>query len=159
MFPEKGRGMLEFRDILNPVCVEINGSAQNKDEALEYAVRLLAKNGGIVDSQKLLNEVKAREELASTGIGNGVAIPHALSDFASNTTMAILRLEKAIDFDAADALPVDLLFLMTGPKANTPLHLKILSKLARSLHDEKFRTSLREAPDREVLADIFFKKG
>ncbi len=150
--------MVGLRDILNPVCVEVNGPAQNKDEALECAVRLLAKSGGIIDSQKLLNEVKAREELASTGIGNGVAIPHALSDFASNTMLAILRLVEPVDFDAADAIPVDLLFLMTGPKANTSLHLKILSKLARSLHDEQFRASLREAPNGEVLADLMFKK-
>jgi fructose-specific phosphotransferase system IIA component len=149
--------VLDFKDILNPVCIELNGPAQSKDEALEHAVQLLAKNGMIIDSQKLLNEVKAREELASTGIGNGVAIPHALSEFATNTMLAILRLEKPIDFDAADALPVDLLFLMTGPKANTPLHLKILSKLARSLHDEQFRASLREASNKEVLAELIFQ--
>jgi fructose-specific phosphotransferase system IIA component len=150
--------VVEFKDILSPVCIEIDGSARSKDEALEYAVRLLAKNGKIVDSQKLLNEVKAREELASTGIGNGVAIPHALSDFTPDTMLAILRLDKPIDFDAADARPVDLLFLMTGPKANTSLHLKILSKLARSLHDEQFRASLREAPNSDILAEMFFKK-
>ncbi len=72
--------------------------------------------------------------------------------------LAILRLDEPVDFDAADAIPVDLLFLMTGPKANTSLHLKILSKLARSLHDEQFRASLREAPNGEVLADLIFKK-
>lgn len=151
--------MLDFKDILNPVCVELDSPAKSKDEALEHAVKLLAKNGNVIDSQKLLNEVKAREELASTGIGNGVAIPHALSEFATNTMLAILRLETPIDFDAADALPVDMLFLMTGPKTNTPLHLKILSKLARSLHDEKFRASLREAPDSDALADLFFQKN
>jgi fructose-specific phosphotransferase system IIA component len=150
--------MLEFKDILSPVCIDIDGSVRSKDEALEYAVQLLAKKAHIVDGQKLLKEVKAREELASTGIGNGVAIPHALSDFTPNTMMAILRLANPIDFDAADALPVDLLFLMTGPKANTTLHLKILSKLARSLHDEQFRSALREAPNREVLEDLIFKK-
>jgi fructose-specific phosphotransferase system IIA component len=150
--------MVEFKDILNPLCIELDGLARSKDEALAYAVELLAKNGKIKDSQKLLNEVKAREELASTGIGNGVAIPHALSDFTPDTMLAILRLEKPIDFDASDALPVDLLFLMTGPKANTPLHLKILSKLARSLHDEQFRASLRQAPNTKVVADLIFRK-
>jgi fructose-specific phosphotransferase system IIA component len=150
--------VVDFKDILNPVCIELHGPARSKDEALEYAVQLLAKNGNIADSQKLLNEVKAREELASTGIGNGVAIPQALSECATTPLLAILRLEKPIDFDAADALPVDLLFLMTGPKANTPLHLKILSKLARSLHDEQFRKLLREAPDSKVVADLIFKR-
>jgi fructose-specific phosphotransferase system IIA component len=150
--------MVDFKNILNPVCIELNGPAKSKDEALELAVQLLAKSGKIADSQKLLNEIKAREELASTGIGNGVAIPHALSDFTSNTMLAVLRLDNPIDFDAADALPVDLLFLMTGPKANTSLHLKILSKLARSLHDEQFRASLREASNSDVIADLIFKK-
>lgn len=150
--------MIEFKDILHPICIELDGPAQNKDEALAHAVELLAKNGKIIDCQKLLNEIKAREELASTGIGNGVAIPHALSDFTCDTMLAILRLKKPIDFDAADALPVDLLFLMTGPKTNTPLHLKILSKLARFLHDEQFRSSLRQAPDSKVVADLIFKQ-
>jgi fructose-specific phosphotransferase system IIA component len=150
--------MIEFKEILSPICIELDGPARSKDEALAHAVELLAKNGKIADSQKLLNEIKAREELASTGIGNGVAIPHALSDFTSDTMLAILRLQKPIDFDAADALPVDLLFLMTGPKANTPLHLKLLSKLARSLHDEQFRASLREAPNSKVIEDLIFTK-
>ncbi len=150
--------MVEFKDILNPVCIEIDGTAQNKDEALEYAVSLLAKNGKVPDTQKLLKEVKAREELASTGIGNGVAIPHALCDFTSETMLAVLRLEKPIDFEAADALPVDLLFLITGPRINTSIHLKLLSRLARSLHDEKFRNSLRDAPDTEVLASLIYDK-
>ncbi|MBU1080693.1 MAG: PTS sugar transporter subunit IIA, partial [Spirochaetes bacterium] len=99
-----------------------------------------------------------REKLSSTGIGEGVAIPHALMEGVAATTMAVARLAEPVDFDAEDGGPVDLVFMIAGPRSDTGGHLKLLSKLARTLHDPEFRKAAREAPDGPALARLIYDR-
>ncbi len=146
--------MISFSQILNPSCAETEVAASDKDAALAAAVDVLSRGGKVQDGARLLEEVRARERLASTGIGEGVAVPHALCDAMTETVMAVLRLEAPIPFEAPDGIPVDILFLMAGPKGETATHLKLLSKLARLLHDGEFRNAARKAPDGPSLAKL-----
>jgi fructose-specific phosphotransferase system IIA component len=138
--------MISLSTILEPACVAVGQPATDKDAALAAVVQLLAKGGKLPDPGRLLDEVRTREKLSSTGIGFGVAVPHALSESVGETLLAVLRLQAPIDFEAADGEKVDLLFLMAGSRASTADHLKVLSKLARLLHEDEFRAALRAAP-------------
>lgn len=150
--------MISFKTTVRPESVAVGVAAKTKDEALEAAVRLLCSNDSIADGELLLSEVRAREKLASTGIGEGVAVPHALCPAIGETSMCVLRLAEPIPFDAIDGEPVDLVFLMAGPTGDTAVHLRLLSKLARVLHDESFRTAARAAPDAAALADLILER-
>ena len=149
--------MIQFGTILKPSCVAVGVEAYDKGAALEAVTGLLVAGGGGSDAARLLSEVLAREAMASTGIGDGVAVPHALSEEINDTSMAVARLSKPIDFDAIEGVKVDLLFLLVGPKG-TSVHLQLLSKLARLLHDPDFRQAARDAPDAESLARLLYDK-
>ncbi|GAB1483736.1 PTS IIA-like nitrogen regulatory protein PtsN [Treponema sp.] len=150
--------MILFSTILNPQCAATGVVADDKDAALVAAVDLLAASGKVNNVGKLLEEIRSREHLASTAIGEGVAVPHALCDALSETLLAVLHLAHPVDFDSIDGSPVDLLFLMAGPKGDTANHLKLLSKIARLLHDGDFRSAAREAPDGKSLAALLYEK-
>jgi PTS system nitrogen regulatory IIA component len=150
--------MISFSTILNPSCAAVGVVASDKDAALVQAVEVLARGGLGFDPVKILEEIRARERLASTGIGEGVAVPHALCDSMDQTVMAVLRLEKPVPFDSADGVPVDLIFIMAGHKGDTANHLKLLSKLARLLHDGDFRSAARAAADGPALAKLLYDR-
>jgi fructose-specific phosphotransferase system IIA component len=150
--------MILFSEILSPSCAATGVSVETKDAALVAAIDLLAKGGKISDKARLLEEMRARERLSSTGIGEGVAVPHALCDAIPQTVMAVLHLSHPIDFASLDGAPVDLIFMMAGPRGATANHLKILSKLARLLHDGEFREAARKASDGPALAQLLFDR-
>ncbi len=150
--------MILFSEILDPVCAATGVTVEDKDSALVAAVDLLANGGKVPDKVRLLEEIRARERLSSTGIGEGVAVPHALCDLIPQTAMAVLHLTHPVDFGALDGAPVDLVFLMAGPRGATANHLKILSKLARLLHDDTFRIAARQAQNGAALARLLFER-
>lgn len=150
--------MIPFSEILDPVCAATGVSVDGKDEALVAAVELLAKGGKLPDKARLLEEIRSRERLSSTGIGEGVAVPHALCDAIPQTVMSVIHLARPVPFGSLDGAPVDLVFLMAGPRGATATHLKVLSKLARLLHDESFRAAARQAPDGAALAKLLFQR-
>jgi fructose-specific phosphotransferase system IIA component len=150
--------MVSFREILPASSAAVGVAASDKDSALAAAVELLASSGKVPDAARLLAEVKERESLSSTGIGEGVAVPHALCESVRETVMCALRLRAPIPFQSIDEQPVDLIFLMAGPRGDTANHLKILSKLARLLHDPEFRKAARSAPDGPALAALLHLK-
>jgi len=150
--------MTDFRSILHSACAEVGIAAADKQAALVAAVEALGRSGKIADKVRLLDEIDARERMASTGIGFGVAVPHTLSDHLSETLLGLIRLVKPVPFEAADGEAVDLIFIMAGPRNDTANHLKVLSKLARLLLDSDFRASLRGAPDAETLVQLLYSR-
>ncbi len=130
------------------------GSRQN---VLDAAARLLADSAPTL-SHDIAEALHAREALASTAIGHGVAIPHARTKAHESVRGAFLRLAHPVDFGAGDDLPVDLVFAMSVPEHSAQLHLQTLSELAEHFTDEGFRDSLRGARDlpslRQVLLDL-----
>jgi fructose-specific phosphotransferase system IIA component len=150
--------MVDFSGILDKNCIAIDVEAGNREEVIQKAVQMLERAGKITQGDSIYHDIMAREQLASTAIGEGIAVPHALSDAMQATVMAVIRLKKTIDYDAPDGKPVDLFFIMAGPKNDTAYHLKLLSKLARLLHDPHFREQARMAASPDSLASLLLEK-
>lgn len=140
---------MHITDILTPNRMLCHVQATSKKRILEYFSRLLADETQAVSSHQIFESLLARERLGTTGLGKGVAIPHARVPACKETLAAFLQLEKGVDFDAIDKQPVDLLFALMVPENSTEEHLIILAQLAEMLSDEDFRARLREAQNCE----------
>ncbi|PIE05218.1 MAG: hypothetical protein CSA76_00175 [Spirochaetales bacterium] len=115
-----------------------------KKAVLQAMIRQLEKSGTVTDPDQLLADVMEREKLAPTALGHGCAAPHAYSDAITKTEITAAVLDKGIDFGASDGEPATLIFLMAGPKSDIRLHLSMLSRLARLLHNQKMRNALKQ---------------
>ncbi|MDR1211640.1 MAG: PTS sugar transporter subunit IIA [Spirochaetaceae bacterium] len=150
--------MADFRDIFSERTAAVQVEVKDRSAALAAAVDILCRNGKVLDAGKLRDEIVRREALASTGIGHGAALPHVLCDEVSSLMFAVLTLKQGVDFKAEDGQKVDLVFLVAGPRGETAAHLKLLSKLARLLHDQDFRDNLRAASDAGALASLIYRQ-
>ncbi|MEO8367523.1 MAG: PTS sugar transporter subunit IIA [Pseudoxanthomonas sp.] len=127
-------------------------NALDRDAVLEAAAGMLAcRQAGAEDLRRSL---QARERLGSTAIGHGIAIPHGRSPTLEAPRGALLRLQPAVDFNAADGQHVDLVFAMAVPEHYTHQHLMLLSGLAERFSDERFRDALRNAPDAQAMRAV-----
>ena len=138
---------------LNPSCILLDVKDQDKQVIIQHLVDALDSAYQLTDPQRLMQDIMGRERLSTTCIGAGCAVPHAHSVGLETSHIAIARLNEPIEMDAPDGEPVDLLFLLVGPPRNALTHLKILSKLARLLHQEQFRALLRSVSTAEQLID------
>ncbi|MDY5882111.1 MAG: fructose-specific PTS transporter subunit EIIC [Roseburia sp.] len=146
---------MKIRDLLAPESIDLNGSATGKKEVLDQMVALMAKSGKINDVETYRKGVYAREEESTTGIGEGIAIPHCKSDAVSKPGLAAMVLKDGVDFDALDGEKVHLIFLIAAPNTEDNVHLDVLSKLSVLLMDENFTNSLKSATSvSEFLAVI-----
>ena len=136
---------MKIRDLLAVESIDLNGKVTGKNEALDAMVALMAKSGKINDVEKYRKGVYAREEEGTTGIGEGIAIPHCKSDAVSRPGLAAMVIKDGVDFDALDGGKVDLIFLIAAPNTEDNVHLDVLSKLSVLLMDENFTSGLRNA--------------
>ncbi len=148
--------MIDFRTLLLESCVATDVEAGDRDDVLSFMTGLLEAAGLVSDPERLVHDLIEREKLVSTGVGEGIAIPHALTDAVSRNMMAVCRLKRPVDFSSPDGVPVSIVVLSAGPRESTGTHLQILSKVARLFHDSAFRSSFEDAPDRESLASLFY---
>ena len=134
-------------EILSPTCIELDIKAKRKPQIIRELVGIVCRPGGIAPAHAdaLTSQLMERENLGSTGIGNGIAIPHCLTSRVGDTRMAFGRKLPGVRFSAVDNQPVSLFFLLVGPDDNPVRHLQILSRIARYLHDPDFCRKLREA--------------
>jgi fructose PTS system EIIA component len=129
-------------------------AAADRRAAIEALADRLVAAGRVTDRDGFVAAVLAREdETGGTGMESGIAIPHAKHAGVRQASVAVARAPGGVDFGAADA-PADLIFLIAAPAGADDLHVSVLSKLARRLVHEEFRTALREAPDAEALAAV-----
>lgn len=141
-------------DLLDPRSVELKGEAKDKKDALNQMVDLMAKSGKLGDVDKYRDGVYARETEGTTGIGEGIAIPHCKSDAVKRPGLAAMVLPEGIDFEALDGEPVHLIFLIAAPDTEDNVHLDVLSRLSVLLMDEKFTKELREAKSAEEFLSV-----
>jgi nitrogen PTS system EIIA component len=123
----------------------------SKKKALEELARLLGKGAAGADSADILNSLANREKLGSTGLGHGVAIPHGRLNGVETSVGAFMRLKNALDYDAHDGQPVDLVFGLLVPSNATEAHLKHLAAIAEMFSDEAFCKKMRGAADDAAL--------
>lgn len=147
-----------LNDLLHPECIELDLQEKRKPEIIRELTRLISRCGVISDQDQLYDALMKREELSSTGIGDGIAIPHCLTPQVERTHIAFARKLGGAKFDAVDNQPVAMFFLLVGPEGNPTLHLKVLSKLARYLHDRIFCDRLLTAETSEEVIEAFRSK-
>jgi PTS system nitrogen regulatory IIA component len=135
---------LRILDFLSPNAVVMELTATTKKGVLEELVALLAAAGKIKDAASAVGVLMEREKLGSTGIGQGIAIPHAKTEQASDVVAAFGLSRRGVQFDALDGDPVNIFFLLVAPPDAAALHLKALARISRLLKDKFFRQSLRE---------------
>jgi PTS system nitrogen regulatory IIA component len=146
---------LKVLDFLDPSAVTVDLAATTKKGVLEELVALLARNGKVKDSKATVDILLERERLGSTGIGQGIAIPHAKTDQTDQVTAAFGLSRRGVQFDALDGEPAYIFFLLVAPPNAAGLHLKALARISRLLKDKFFRQSLRDVKDpAEVLKII-----
>ncbi len=141
--------------ILDPACVALDLKAAGKAEALEEMVGLLVRSGRIRDGAALLAALQARERKISTGVGEGIALPHCASPEPGAPALAVARKREGLDFEALDGKPVRLLFLLVGQQDKPAAQLRLLSRLARLLRDPVFPGALLEAGGPAQVVELF----
>ncbi|MEJ2534897.1 MAG: PTS IIA-like nitrogen regulatory protein PtsN [Gammaproteobacteria bacterium] len=141
-------------DLISPESVLPAVRTSSKKRLLEVISKALAKDDESLDSREVFESLCARERLGSTGLGNGVAIPHGRIAGSSRVQAVFIRLARPLAFDAVDGKPVDLLFALAVPEHCTSDHLKLLSEIAEKFSDEELLESLRRTDDAAELARL-----
>jgi len=126
-------------------------ASSNKRDVLGELIEVMIESGLKIDSAKAIDVLLQREKLGSTGIGEGVAIPHGKVSDLQELVVAFGRSKKGIDFDAIDGKPVHLFFLLLAPEGSTGQHLKALARISKMLKTTNFRKTLLEAETRNDL--------
>ncbi|MFC3681650.1 PTS IIA-like nitrogen regulatory protein PtsN [Bacterioplanoides pacificum] len=142
---------MTIADILSAERTEIDVPISSKKKLLEYLGQIISAQLKDSAADDIFERLLGRERLGSTGIGEGIAIPHCRLPNCEQAFGVLLRLEQPIDFDAIDRQPVDLVFALLVPEEATEEHLQVLSMLARNFNEPDFRQALRNAPDASQL--------
>ena len=148
---------MRITDLLDKQSISLNGAPKDKKEALDQVVDLMAKSGKINDVEAYRQRVYAREEGSTTGIGEGIAIPHGKCDAVTKPGLAAMVVKDGVDFDSLDGEPVHLIFLIAAPNTEDNIHLDVLSKLSVLLMDEQFTADLLNAKSVDEFLEIVDK--
>ena len=145
---------MRITDLLDKRSISLTGTPKTKSEALDQIIDLMMESGKISDREAYRAQVYAREEESTTGIGEGIAIPHGKCDAVKEPGLAAMVIKDGVDFDALDGAPVTLMFLIAAPNTEDNVHLDVLSKLSVLMMDENFADSLRNASSVEEFLNI-----
>lgn len=140
-------------DLLKKDSIQLDAAPKNKAEAIEMLVDLQVKGGNIADREEYKKGILAREEMSSTAVGEGIAIPHAKSTAVKAPSLAAMTVPNGVDYEAMDDEPSNLLFMIAAPN-NGDVHLEVLSRLMTILMDEDFREKLINAKDKDEFLAI-----
>lgn len=145
---------MQLADVLTKNRVFLNFTAESKDQSIEKFISLLEESGSIKDPAVLKDALFEREKLGTTGVGFGIAMPHARSGSIKDLTVAFFRSEKGFDFKAIDGAPVQIVFLLLAPISSGGPYLKLLAKISRLLRSDDFKKSLLDAKDEDEIIQI-----
>ena len=140
---------MKITDLLVKEGIELNGKASSKAEAIDKAVDLMVRTGKITDREAYKAQVLKREEEGTTGIGDGIAIPHGKCSAVKEPGLAALVVPGGVDYESLDGEPADLIFLIAAPNTEDNVHLEVLSRLSVLLMDEEFTARLRSAKTKQ----------
>lgn len=148
---------MRITDLLDRRSISLDGAPTGKKDALDQMVELMARSGKISDVESYRRQVYAREEESTTGIGEGIAIPHGKCDAVRQPGLAAMVVKNGVDFEALDDEPVTLIFLIAAPNTEDNVHLDVLSKLSVLMMDEDFSNALRNAASVDEFLEIIDK--
>ena len=145
---------MKITDLLKKESIELHGQVKTKEEAIDRMVELMVRSGNIRDENAYKQGVLNREAEGTTGIGGGIAIPHAKNCGVAQAGLSAMVVPGGVDYDAMDGAPVDLLFLIAAPDTEDNVHLQVLSQLAVLLMDGEFTAKLRNAKSEEEFLRV-----
>ncbi len=145
---------MRLSELLNPQSISVRLQARGKREVIAELVQLLEAGHGVDSQGEILDRVLRREAMMSTGIGNGVAIPHGKARAADRLVAACGVATPGVDFDSADGEPATLFVLLVAPESGGALHVKVLANISRLLKEESVRRQLREATNAEQFLAV-----
>ena len=145
---------MRITDLLDKRSISLTGTPKTKSEALDQIIDLMVKSGKINDREAYRAQVYEREEESTTGMGEGIAIPHGKCDAVTKPGLAAMVIKDGVEFDSLDGQPVSLMFLIAAPNTKDNVHLDVLSKLSVLLMDEGFADDLRNARSVEDFLSI-----
>jgi PTS system nitrogen regulatory IIA component len=145
---------MKLSDLLDIKNINIAMKARNKNLAIEELADLIVESNHSIKKDDLIKILLERERLGSTGIGDGVAIPHGKVPGITEPIISFGRSETGIDFDSMDGQPVYLFFLLVAPENSANIHLKALARIAKVLKNQSLRKQLLEAKTREDIYKV-----
>ena len=148
---------MRITELLDRRSIALDRAPKSKQETLDMAIELMCASGKIRDEEGYRKQVYLREEESTTGIGEGIAIPHGKGESVIRPGLAAMVIKDGVDFDSLDDEPVTLLFLIAAPNTKDNVHLDVLSKLSMMLMDEAFTESLRNAKTVDEFLEIIDK--
>ena len=149
---------MRLSEILKPQNIKVSLQANNKTDAITEIIELLAINGELLEQGKVLDSVLEREATRTTGIGNGLAIPHGKCNGVDHLVMAIGKAATPIDFQAIDGRPVSLIWLLASPPDKTGPHITALARISKLMTIDKLRKSINEATSSQQMFDIIIEQ-
>jgi PTS system nitrogen regulatory IIA component len=141
--------MVQLTTYLTPDAVHLDVDAANKEAVIAAVGAALAIGATPPGATEIAERLLARERLASTGVGSGIAIPHASTDAVDDVRLGLFRTREPVPFDAVDGAPVQLVIAVLAPRTAQALHLKLLARIARLVHRADIRDGLLQADDAE----------
>ena len=145
---------MRLTEILKPQNIKVPLTAKTKTEAIGELVTVLAESGDISDAKKVLDAVLEREATRTTGIGNGLAIPHGKCSGTKDLVMAIGKAATPIDFQAIDGRPVTIIWLLASPPDKTSSHIHALARISRLMTIDKFRHAMMQVKTGQEAFDL-----
>jgi fructose-specific phosphotransferase system IIA component len=149
---------MRLTEILKPHNIKVPLEAKTKTEAIKELIDVLAASGEVTDPQKVLDAVLEREATRTTGIGNGLAIPHGKCTGTTNLVMAVGKAAAPIDFQSIDGRPVSLIWLLSSPPDKTGPHIHALARISRLMTIDRFRQSLLTATTAQDVYDLIVQQ-
>lgn len=148
---------MRIRELLKKEGIALGVKVDSKDAAIDYLIDLHAKSGNITDKAEFKKGILAREESGSTGVGEGIAIPHSKNAAVKQPGLAAMTVPDGVDYDSLDGQPANLFFMIAAPEKGADVHLEVLSRLSMLLMDENFRADLLAAKNADQFLDICSK--
>jgi fructose-specific phosphotransferase system IIA component len=149
---------MKIGDILTEEMVLTNLEGTTKNEIIDAMIDLVGKSSKVMDKEKVREAIFEREEIMSTGVGNGFAIPHGKTDAVSDIVAAFAVTAEPIDYQSLDEKPVRLVFLLVGKDNMVGPHIKLLSRISRLMNKEEFRNRLIEMKTPREILETFKKE-
>ena len=149
---------MRLSELLKPQNIKLGLAARNKNEAIAELINLLGENKELTDSKKVLDSVLEREGTRTTGIGNGLAIPHGKTTGTDHLVMAVGKASAPIDCQAIDGRPVTWIWLLSSPPDKTGPHIHALARISRLMTIDSFRQTLATAKTPQDVFDIIQKQ-
>lgn len=149
---------MKIGDILTEDMVLTNLEGSTKNEIIDAMIDLIGKSPKVMDKEKVRESIFEREEIMSTGVGNGFAIPHGKTDAVSDIVAAFAVTAEPIDYQSLDEKPVRLVFLLVGKDNMVGPHIKLLSRISRLMNKEEFRNRLIEMKTPREILETFKKE-